>query len=100
MKTQTQPSLAERILQLKKDVDQAAQTRAKAEAALGLATRQLASAEEQLVQLGVSPETAEPELNALREQLEATLADLQLKLTAEVQASQAVLDAAKQAGLA
>ena len=100
MTTAQATSLADRILQLKKDVDKAAQQRAKAEAALGLAVRQLADAEDALKQFGVTPETAEAELATLRDQLEATLAELTITLAAETKACQAVLDAAKQAGLA
>ncbi len=93
------PTTAQRILTLKEQAASTQRLRAQAEAAVNLATSQVAQVDAELTRLGVTPDNCEAELAALEAQLEQSITEFEARVAQEAQECTNILTTARQANL-
>jgi chromosome segregation ATPase len=92
--------LVQRILDLRKRVDQATDLRGKASTALEVAKQRLADVDARLKEHNINPEQCEQELAALEQSLDQHVTEFDAKLTEEIAAYNRILAAASAADAA
>ncbi len=88
-------TLAQRIVGLRDAVTSATKLRAEAEASVNVSKQRLAEIDAKIRELGLNPDNADVELQALEAQLDKTVAELQVAIASEIASYNDIIAAGK-----
>jgi chromosome segregation ATPase len=92
-----QATLAQRIVGLRDAVTSATKLRAEAEASVNVSKQRLAEIDAKIRELGLNPDNADVELQALEAQLDQTVTELQAAIASEITTYRDIIAAGKAA---
>jgi chromosome segregation ATPase len=92
-----QATLAQRIVGLRDAVTSATKLRAEAEASVNVSKQRLAEIDAKIRELGLNPDNADVELQALEAQLDQTVTELQAAIASEIMTYRDIIAAGKAA---
>ena len=92
-----QSVLAQRIVNLREASATATRLRVEAEASVNVSKQRLAEIDGKIRELGLNPEHADVELQALEAQLDKTVAELMVAITSEITSYNEIIAASKAA---